>query len=218
MKFAQSILSYLVEKREEAEVFIHFANAESNDEKMLCINKMKILKKYTNLVLESHKPEFEAIRNTITPSLEDLAYLAGFIDAECSFGIQKYRAKNKPNNLFKGFLHCNNSKAPVFKWLLQRFGGRINFIDRSSYRPNHRNQLAWRLSSAALATMIKTISPLLKQKQPVCKEMIKFNSLVLMNGGARHTDIFREAYAKNIEEREKIVEKIHALNKKGKQV
>jgi hypothetical protein len=216
IEFAQSVHPYLVEKREEAQLFIDFANLSNNDEQIASIGRMKVLKKHTNLVLASHKTEFEALKNTIFPCLEDFAYLAGFMDAECSFGIQRYRTKNKPNPIFKGYLACNNSKAPVFKWLVQRFGGQIHFIDRSSYRSNHRNQLAWRVSSAALAKILKAIYPFLKHKNPVCGEMIKFYDLTLKNGGARHTHEFREAYAENIKKREEIVDRVHALNKKGK--
>src|ERR1700722_2750796 len=120
--FAESIFSYLVEKREEAQLFINFASAKTSDEKMNLIDKMKILKNHTNLVLASNKSEFEGLKNTIIPTKEDFAYLAGFIDAECCLGIQRYRAKNKPNYLYKSQLQCNNTKAPIFKWLLQRFG------------------------------------------------------------------------------------------------
>ena len=44
---------------------------------------------------------------------------------------------------------------------------------------------------------------------------MKFYQTTLKNGGARHTEEFRTSYAKIIEEREKIIHKVHQLNKKG---
>jgi len=213
--FTESIIPYLIEKIEEAKVFIDFANSKSIDERILLISKMNILKNSTNLVSKNMKIEFESLRKTIDPSQEDFSYLAGFIDAECCLGIQRYRSKNKPNFIYKIQLQCNNTKAPVFKWLLQRFGGQIHFIDRNTKDITQRNQLTWRLSSAALANILSEIYPFLKYKKPVCEELMKFYKTTLPNGGARHTDEFRGDYARAIEDRENIVRKVHLLNLKG---
>jgi len=213
--FAQNILPYLVEKIDEAKLFINFANSKSIQERNAHIEKMKDLKNFINLTSISHKIEFEAHRNTISPAKEDFAYLAGFIDAECCLGIQRYRTKNKPNYIYKIQLQCNNTKAPVFKWILRRFGGQIHFIDRKTHDSSRRNQLSWRLVGKSLAVILDKIHPFLRHKKPVCEELMKFNATILPNGGARHTEKFRTTYAKTIEEREVIVRKVHLLNLKG---
>ena len=213
--FTKNIIHYLVEKQEEAKLFIAFSESTDVQERMSFIEKMKSIKHFTNLVSKDHKSEFEAIRSAIIPTKEDFAYLAGFIDAECSLGIIKDKAKNKPNHTYKIMLQCNNTKHPIFKWLLQRFGGTINFIDRKIHNSDHRNQLHWRISSAALANILTEIHPFLKYKKPVCEELIKFTKTVLPNGGARHTEKFRSHYSKILEERECIVHKVHLLNLKG---
>lgn len=213
--FIQNILPYLVEKVAEANLTIAFANSKDIKEKINLIEQMGTIKNFTNLVHPEMKQEFERDRNTIAPTSKDFAYLAGFIDAECSLGIQKYRDKNKSNYLYKIQLQCSNTKAPVFKWLLQHFGGQVHFVDHNSRDPKKRNVLTWRLTSASLAKILSEIRPFLKHKQPVCDELIKFKSLILPNGGARHTEIFRSNYARILEEREIIVQKVHSLNLRG---
>lgn len=211
INLCEKILPYLVEKKEECITAIDFIRSK-NDE---CLNKMKILKDISNLVSKYHKNEFEKFKNTITPSEEDFAYLAGFIDAECSLNIQKYKPSNKPNYVYKILLQCNNTKAPVFKWLLERFGGHIHFIDRRNNGTGRKNQLTWRLSGRSLFKIIDKIQPFLKHKQPVCDELIKFHNTTIDNGGDRKTESFKSSYSEIIKIRENIVKKVHLLNSKG---
>lgn len=213
--FTQSIQFYLIEKFDEALIYMKFNHGEDEQKKLACIDELKHLKNSTNLVSEKMKLELQWIKLSIEPTEENYAYLAGFIDAECCLGIQKYKSKNKPNYLYKIQIQCNNTKAPIFKWLLERFGGQIHFIDRNSKDPNQRNQLTWRLSSKALSKIINKIYPFLKYKKPVCKELLKFYKTTLPNGGARHTEQFRESYAKVLKIREAIFNKVHRLNLKG---
>lgn len=213
--FIKSILPYLIEKHAEAEIFIQFCQSQKRLERIDLIDTMKYTKSSINLAARGHKSQFETTRSTITPIEEDFAYLAGFIDAECCFCIQRYKTAGKPNHIYKAELLCNNTKAPVFKWLLERFGGTINFIDRNSKDPKQRNQLQWRLISTSLAKIINRIHPFLKYKKPVCEELMKFINTILPNGGARHTEKFRESYARIIAQREVIVRNVHLLNLKG---
>ena len=145
----------------------------------------------------------------------DYAYLAGLIDAECCLSIHHYKPKNKPNVVYKIHLSLNNTKRPIFQWLAERFGGNFQFIDRESKNPNHSDQLKWSLSGKALSKILPNIVKYLEYKKPVCEELIKFYATTLSNGGARHTEEFRESYSKIIEKRERIVHKVHQLNKKG---
>ena len=211
----EEIYPYLIEKREEALVFLDFAASKNVREKINLISKMKILKDVTNLISKYHIMEFEPFKNTITPTVEDFAYLAGFIDAECSLNIQKYLPKDKPNYVYKIIVQCNNTKAPVFKWLLERFGGYINFVDRLTHQKARKNQLIWRLSGKSLSKILDKIYPFLKHKKPVCEQLMKFYETTLINGGARHTEIFRSQYTEVLKTREKIVTNVHKLNSKG---
>lgn len=173
-------------------------------------------RKFSNLFTHSIKKTLESLRKTIKPSIEDFAYLAGFIDAECCINIQKSSSKSRPNPTYKIQLQCNNTKSPTFIWIAKRFGGQFHFIDRSKYR-NHRNQMTWRLSAAELYPVLEGVLPFLIHKKPVCEELIKFQkTIVPLNGViSRNSPKFGEFYQPILEERERIFHKIQALNKKG---
>lgn len=218
MAIIDNLLPFLVEKREECEVAIAFCDTRCNRVEKELHNRMKILKDVGNLISKYHKKEFEPLRNTIIPTNQDYAYLAGFIDAECNLGIQKYKPKNKPNYVYKIMLQCNNTKAPVFKWILERFGGVVHFVNRLTYHKSRKNQLTWRLTSKKLYSLLPSILPFLRYKKPVCEELLKFYSTTLPNGGARHTEAFRAQYAETLRIREDIVKKVHMLNLKGNSI
>jgi hypothetical protein len=214
--FIKQIVPYLVEKKEEALIYQAFCTTSDRIAKESYINRLHKQKHEMNLVFPEMKQKFESFRNTINPSTTDFAYLAGFIDAECCLGINRYRSKNRSNFLYKILLQCNNSKAPAFQWLLERFGGQIHYIDRTKYI-NNRNQLTWRLCSASLAKILDNILPFLKQKRPVCEELIKFykTTVPLEKTFSRNSSEFREFYLTVLKEREEIFHRVQTLNKKG---
>ena len=218
LAFIDKLLPFLVEKKEECEVAIKFSIIRNDGIEKELLNKMKILKDVSNLVSKYHKKEFEKLRKTIIPTEEDYAYLAGFIDAECNFGIQRYKPKNRPNYVYKILLQCNNTKAPIFKWILERFGGVVHFVDRLTHQKARKNQLAWRLSGKELSILLPNIVPFLRYKKPVCEELMKFYQTTLPNGGARHTNEFRTHYESVLKIREDIVSKVHLLNLKGNSI
>jgi hypothetical protein len=214
--FVRDLIPYLVEKKEEAPIYRDFCTTNDMIARDHYIEYLHKQKHETNLVLPEFKQKFESTRNTIIPSIENFAYLAGFIDAECCLGINRYRIKGNNNFIYKILLQCNNTKAPVFKWLLERFGGQIHFIDRSRY-VNNRNQLAWRLCSSSLANILDNILPFLKQKRPVCEELIKFykTTVPLEKTISRNSPKFKEFYLPVLKEREEIFHRVQFLNKKG---
>jgi len=218
LAFIKKVLPFLVEKKEECEVALKFSETDYKILEEELLDRMKILKDVSNLVSKYHKKEFEKVRNTITPTEDDYAYVAGFIDAECNFGIQKYKPKNKPNYVYKILLQCNNTKAPIFKWILERFGGVVHFVNRLTHQKARKNQLAWRLSGRELSILLPKIFKFLRYKKPVCEELMKFYETTLANGGARHTDEFRTHYESVLKTREDIVTKVHLLNLKGNSI
>jgi hypothetical protein len=218
LAFIEKVMPFLVEKKEECEVALKFSKTDCKILEQELLYRMKTLKDVSNLVSKYHKEEFEKVRNTVIPTNEDYAYLAGFIDAECCLGIQKYKPKDAPNNIYKILLQCNNTKAPVFKWILERFGGVIHFVNRLTHQKARKNQLTWRLSARELYKLLPNILPFLRYKKPVCAELIKFYETILPNGGARHTDEFRTHYESVLKIRENIVTKVHLLNLKGNSI
>ncbi len=170
----KNVEPYLVEKLAEFQLFEKFRNPEYKEFRDSLIDEMNVLKHQSNLIQVSIKNEVECMRNTIVPSIEDFAYLSGFIDAECCLSINKSKTKNRPNSTYKILLQCNNTKSPCFYWISQRFGGQFHFIDRSKY-VNNRNQMCWRISSDSLSQILKNIIDFLIHKKPVCQELINFS-------------------------------------------
>jgi hypothetical protein len=214
-EFLKHVYPYLVEKRNHANIFLNFINTKDHKEKNKLINNLKCIKQNGDFVNKDHPNSLKAISNTITPKEEDFAYFAGFIDAEGCFGISKYMPNKSPNFVYKIMLSINNSRYPNFKWIIERFGGHLSFINRTTKNSSHHNQLQWRITAKSLNKIINKIYPFLKYKQPVCKELIDFYKTTLNNGGARHTKEFRESYAQIIKIRENIVTNVHKLNLKG---
>lgn len=217
LNFFKAIEPFLVEKIDEFHVFEKFRNIDFREQRNDLISQMQQLKDFSNLIPESIKEQVESLRYTIEPCENDFAYLAGFIDAECCLNINKSYPKGKPNPTYKILLQCNNTKAPCFTWLSQRFGGQFHFIDRSKFKIPHRNQMCWRLSAASLSKILPKIHPFLKHKKPVCEELMNFSkTIVPLNGMiSRNNPNFGEFYHPILEERERIFHKIQALNKKG---
>lgn len=216
LDFLKNIEPYLVEKIEEFYVFGKFRNPQFKNEQDKLIEEMNRLKNEYNLIHTSIKKEVESVRNSIRPSIQDFAYLAGWIDAECCLNINKWHPKSKPNPVYKILLQCNNTKSPCFTWISQRFGGQFHFIDRSKYA-NNRNQMCWRLSADSLGKILEKIHPFLIHKKPVCEELMKFyKTMVPLKGNiSRHNPKFSEFYRPILEERERIFHNIQFLNKKG---
>jgi len=213
LQFTQSIQPYLVDKIREAENFCFSITKENQYDFIEQSRRLRALYKVT-IICPRQLTEWG--KNYPQPINEtDYAYLAGLIDAECCLSIQHYKPKNRPNTVYKIILSINNTRRPIFQWLMERFGGHLHFIDRESKNKDHRNQLMWKISGKALSRILPFIVPYLSYKKPVCEELIKFYQTTLKNGGARHTEEFRKSYASIIEERDKIVHKVHQLNKKG---
>jgi len=217
LKITEQILPFLVEKRQEAEIFIKFINSNSIEEKDVLMTLLKYVKKNCNLIKCTDKKFLYDSIKPIFPVESDFAYLAGLIDAECSLGIFRYTNKNKPNFLYKILLQCGNTKLPLFKWVLERFGGQVHFVERRSKNPDHRDFLTWRLSSKSLAQLLPRVLPYLRHKKPVCEELIRFYETTIPLEGApsRNSPKFKEFYAPVLEERDRIFHKVHLLNLKG---
>lgn len=212
---AQQLITYLVEKKQECLLMLKSIESTNDEEKEQLIQQIRIEKDVGNLVSRYHRDEFNKLKNTIEPTENDFAYLAGFIDAECCFYVQVSKPKYRPNKTYKIMLQCNNTKAPAFKWLIQRFGGNITFMNRVNTQKARKNQLCWRLSGKSLSLILDRVYPFLKHKQPVCKQLIDLYAISLQNGGARHTEEFRTGYAALLRLKEHIVSNVKKLNQKG---
>lgn len=190
-KFLPRIFPYLIEKKHECEVFLNFRNPAFKDSRNSFVKAMKILKEESNVVRVSLKEEIESIRYTCIPNKMDYAYLAGFIDAECSLDINKNLQKRGKNPTYRAQLQCNNTKFPFFFWASRKFGGQFHFLDKS-HLPNCRNQMLWRISNLQLDTILKGVYPFLVHKKPICNEMIKLREKVLSKDFSGREEIYQK--------------------------
>jgi len=215
LHLTKTVKPFLIEKKEEAQMFCNFIEKTSKTKKCSLIAQLKEIKRSKNLIFEKDKKALNKIIPSSKVIENDFAYLAGFIDAECCLSITSEKPKNKPNLTYKIYLCCNNSKLPIFPWLIEKFGGSIFFIHRKKKNKKHRNQFMWRISGKTLSEILPKIYPFLKYKQPVCKKLMEFYKTILPNGGDRQSKAFKQSYAKVLAKRADIKSQVHLLNAKG---
>lgn len=210
------IFSYLVEKKQECKIFQEFRNASGdfkNSIRRAMILEMDFMKNHSNLIETSIKQEVESIRNMIIPSQEDFAYLAGFIDAECSIDINRRMQKKGKTFTYRPQIQCNNTKSPFFYWISQRFGGQFHFLNKT-HIPDCRNQMLWRISNLQLDPILAGIYPFLKTKKEICAQLIELRkSTHSKNRISPNHPNFMEIYRPIAEAREVIYHKVRYLNK-----
>ncbi len=213
LKSLPSIHQYLVEKIEESSVFQRFREFVGKDSKASCVEEMKRLKNEKHLIHSSIKNELEPLKQTIKPSLEDYAYLAGFVDAECSLDINRRMQKKGKTFTYRAQLQCNNSKSPFFYWAAKRFGGQFHFLDKS-HIPRCRNQMLWRISNLQLDSLLEGIYPFLKTKKEICAQLLELRKTTHSKGriSPRHPQ-FMDLYKPIAVEREAIYLHVRHLNK-----
>jgi hypothetical protein len=190
-KFLPRIRPFLVEKGAECDIFLKFRNPLFHKDRTSFVKTMKILKEKSNTILYSLKTDIESIRNTDVVSDMDYAYLAGFIDAECSLDINKTMQKRGKNPTYRAQLQCNNTKSPFFYWASKKFGGQFHFLDKS-HLPNCRNQMLWRISSLQLDPILEGILPFLVHKKPICQKMIELRKLILSGEKSGRESIYQQ--------------------------
>jgi len=188
------ILPFLVEKSNECETFLHFRNASGDfkeERKQRALDRMQYLKYWHGIIKSSLKEDIESIRTSIIPSINDFAYLAGYVDAECSLDINKTMQKRGKTPTYRAQIQCNNTKSPFFYWASQRFGGQFHFLDKSHLK-KCRNQILWRISNLQLDPILKGIYPFLVHKKPICEQMINLRQKVLSKDFSGRDEIYQK--------------------------
>jgi hypothetical protein len=217
------ILNYLVDRKNQCEIFIQFGQTiKHNKFRTISVDVIEIRnnlieqirkdKHMENLITKESIEALENMKNTITPIEDDYPYLAGLIDSEGCFRIKKWKPKNKPNHAYNITVEIGNTKLPVMPWLVKRFGGSVVFIPAKGVK---KSSATWTLSAAALYQILPKIRSYLISKKDVCDKLIEFQQTILPNGGDRHSELFRALFEKRREIREKIIEEVHNLNRKG---
>lgn len=213
LNFADQISEFLIEKREEYKIFKEFRNSYGEIFKDPFIEKMKFLKEQSGLIPFSIKEDLIKIRNSVNPTIEDFAYLAGYVDAECSLDINRRMQTKGKTFTYRPQLQCNNTKFPFFYWASARFGGQFHFLDKS-HIPNCRNQILWRISNVQLEPILEGILPFLTSKKPICQKMIELRKLTFKGNGrlSPNHPFFSEWYGSIAKSREVIYQQVRHLN------
>lgn len=214
LEFLPYIHDFLVEKNKECVCFQNFRSCSGEKEKKPFIEEMNFLKYKFGLIPSSIKEELEPIKSTINPMIEDFAYLAGYIDAECSLDINRKMQSRGKTYTYRPQLQCNNSKSPFFYWSAARFGGQFHFLDKS-HIPNCRNQMLWRIANLQLDPILKGIYPFLKSKKTICNKIIELRTHTFSGKGRKspnHPE-FTQWYEQIAETRKSIYDQVRYLNK-----
>lgn len=209
----KTISQFLVEKKRECDIFLKFYANDVFEDRNYLIELMHSYKHECFLIPNSIKGICESIRHSAKPSREDFAYLAGFIDAECSLDISKTNHKKGKNPCYRTQLQCNNTKSPFFYWAAQRFGGQFHFLNKS-HIPKARNQMLWRLSCKQLLSVLEGVHPFLKHKKPMCTKMIEFQKLNYSRKGAPspNSPHYAAFYEPILKAKESIYNEVRHLN------
>lgn len=158
----KKLFPYLIEKKEEAQIVTQFIDPIYKTERNKLADKIKNIKHARNLLEEDDKQKILDCNNTIIPTKEDFIYLAGFIDAECCLSFrQKYP-----------ILYFNNTKVPIFYWIVSRFGGYI-YICKKPF-PNRRLKFQWVCVGKHLKDILQNVFPYLRYKKRNCKIILEF--------------------------------------------
>ena len=106
----------------------------------------------------------------------DLAYLAGFIDADGFIAINRYCPRKNDSDGRYGYnlrIGAVNTQREVLEWIQNKFGGYI-YKRKPSNPEKHRIAYAWYLDSKKAEAVLRLISPYLKRKKLQANIAIKF--------------------------------------------
>lgn len=185
------IQKYLVEKRCECISFRDFRYAFGEKEKSFHIDVMKDLKQKFGIIHDTIKHELDSVKKTENPTKNDFAYLAGYVDAECSLDISRTLQKRGKNFTYRPQLQCNNTKSPFFYWASKKFGGQFHFLNKA-HIPNCRNQMLWRISNLQIDSILEGIHPFLISKKLICEKMMEMRTKIISGDRSNREEIYQQ--------------------------
>ena len=169
----------------------------------------------TNLITEKDFRKMKKVKKTFDPSEENLAYLAGLIDAEGCLRITSHDVnRTGRSRSYVATLEIGNTRLPIFQWLLERFGGTITY--RAPTNRNHNPMIIWSLRSRKLYNLLFKIQKYLRVKKERCEKLLELEKTTLKIGGNRKTGQYRCHVEQILSKRESIFQELKLLNAKGK--
>lgn len=226
IKLAELIYPYMLTKKEELETWLKFSytiipnrttkrTSECIEEREQLISHIRNIRTNRNLVNKEDCIEYCKIKQIGYPTEIDMAFFAGFVDAEGCFRLHRLIKKNRPNPTFCTVLEVGNTNTLIFPWLMSKFGGNITFSSALDYEKRKKNIGVWYIMASQLRKIYDDLAKYLIIKKPVCEKIIEFDKTNLPNGGDRHSQAFKDNYKSILAKRECIFKEIQELNAKG---
>lgn len=97
--------------------------------------------------------------------IEELGYLAGFIDAEMSVIIQrrKHTTRGHTYDGYSVYLDLSTTSEEILRWLCERLGG---VIGRKTQIYGHKPAFWWRLNGRSSVALLEAVFPYVVIKKP----------------------------------------------------
>lgn len=107
---------------------------------------------------------------------EELAYIAGFMDADGYIGMCKNsrRPVRYFNPRYQAEIVVTNNHRPVLEWMQSLFGGSIQ--TRKQVLPHHKPTYAWKCGDLAGLALLQEIRPSLRVKCAQADVLIAFQT------------------------------------------
>lgn len=138
----------------------------------------------------------------------DWAYLAGFVDADGSIAVSRWRDSRNQATRYIVRLSISNCDKYIMNWLVSKFYGCVSLSNRNAPK-QHRTLWRWVLSGIKAKPVLTRILPHLRLKQKRGELALQFISTMSKSGRVRLTpDV--------ILERERIFKHVTRMNRRGR--
>lgn len=149
-------------------------------------------------------------RGKLSPTMYDIRYLCGVLDADGCIGIGKMKAgpQRTKNPRYALMVTIVNTNENLMLWLVEKFGGSYN--GRQKEKPEHKTTYNWRFNNSKAYWLLKLVEPhlIVKKKQAQIGIDLIENWTVLRGRGAitPETEVAR---------REALYQQMKMLNRTG---
>ncbi len=175
------LLPYLLAKREQAMLLLQVGRVreQTNRRSDRRFERLEAIRHLMDAlhVGVSRNPQFSLSAGEFLPGYQWLgpreigwtgaqvrAYLAGIMDSDGNFRIEKRRVRRMLHPQYRIAIRCAQVQpSPAIELLRDTFGGSVS--PRRSRHPNHRDLATWNLQDRAAAPAVKALLPHLIVKQ-----------------------------------------------------
>lgn len=139
--------------------------------------------------------------------MDEISYLAGILDGEGYFCINRTVGRHKRPFVFQPKIGCTMANIKPIALLKEKYGGSIRLVKSKNQR--HNNYWQWSCSSNSIKQIYKDMNDILLVKKDQLKTL---NDFLFLREEIRNKPINDETYLKS----NHFWEKMKELNKRGK--